>query len=81
MEYRIREARVTVSRPYSSCTERRFIAERRVTLLDIRVLEFGFWWPVINAEWRKHEIHARSDMENDIEMRLPLNVRYFEVRK
>lgn len=81
MEYRIREARICVHGRYTCWTERRFIAERRVTILDTRFVKLGFWWATTNSDWRVHEAHAESDMQDDIALRQPLSTRYFEVEK
>lgn len=81
MEYRIREARVSIQRKYANWTERRFLAERRVLIINSRFVKLGFWWPVINSEWRRHEVEAQSDIEDDMFLREPLSVRYFEVEK
>lgn len=75
-QYRIREAVVSVHvwRDHFR-RERRFLAERRVAVLG----PLAFWWPVSNGDWRRKESEAVIDMENDIGLRQPLAMRYFEV--
>jgi hypothetical protein len=67
--YRVREAVIPVSRGPRIVQERRYLAERRVSLL------WGllrFWWPVIDADWRALEGQAMRDAENDRSLREPL---------
>lgn len=68
MEYRVREARVEVCNGYRCWHERRFIAERRLTLLGI----ISWWWPVIDCNWRKTAHESRIDAERDADLRKPL---------
>lgn len=68
MKYRVREARVEVCNGSRCWHERRFIAERRVSLFGL----LSWWWPVIDGEWRKTASGARHDAEQDAELRAPL---------
>lgn len=63
--YRVREARVEVCNGYRCWNERRFIAERRVFIFGLRL----WWWPVLDAEWRKFIDQASADAERDYSLR------------
>jgi len=65
--YRIKEATVEVCNGHRCWHERRFIALRRVRLFRI----FSFWWPVVDADWRRHREGAVRDIERDAELRQP----------
>lgn len=67
--YRIREARVEVCNGYRGWHERRFIAERHVTLLGI----LSWWWPVTDGRWRETRHEAKCDVERDIELHAPIS--------
>lgn len=68
MEYRVREARIEVCNGYQCWHERRFIAERRVSLFGV----LSWWWPVIDGDWRPMAHVARCDAERDAKLRAPL---------
>jgi hypothetical protein len=67
-KYRVREARVEVCNGHRCWNERRFIAERRVSLFGL----LSWWWPVLDAEWRITAHYARCDAERDARLRSPL---------
>lgn len=67
--YRIREARVEVCNGRRCWHERRFIAERRITLLGL----FSWWWPVRDSMWHAVPEQARLDAERDAMLRAPLS--------
>ncbi|MFV1530631.1 hypothetical protein [Phaeobacter sp. JH209A] len=76
-EYRVREARVEVCNGYRCWRERRFCAERRVSVLGL----LFWWWPVIDFGWRKTEAQALEDAQRDAGLRAPLaKPRLFEVQ-
>lgn len=66
--YRVREVRVEVCRGRRCWHERRFIAERRVTLFGL----LSWWWPVLDGEPRPTVHVARCDAERDAELQAPL---------
>ena len=66
--YRVREARVEVCDGRRCWHERRFLAERRVSLFGL----VSWWWPVIDGDWRSTPYGARCDAERDAGLRLPL---------
>jgi hypothetical protein len=66
-KYRIREARVEVTDRCRTWHERRFLAERRVTLFGL----FSWWSPVLDGEWRESVDAARRDAARDAELREP----------
>lgn len=66
--YRVREARVEVCNGYRCWFERRFAAERRISLFGL----ISFWWPVTNGGWRTTACAAHADAEADMELRAPL---------
>lgn len=76
-QYRVREARVEVCNGYRCWHERRFIAERRVTIFGL----LSWWWPVLDGEWRPTAHAARCDAERDAKLRAPLAApEFFEPR-
>jgi hypothetical protein len=75
-EYRVREARVQVCNGYHCWRERRFVAERRISVLGL----LSWWWPVWDFAWRRTEAQAVEDMHWDASMRAPLaKPRLYEV--
>ena len=75
--YRIREARVEVCNGHRCWYERRFGAERRVSLFGV----LAWWWPVVNFQWRQTAEAASKDAEQDASLRVPLsNDQYVEFR-
>jgi hypothetical protein len=68
MTYRVREAIVDVCNGYTCWRDRRFIAERRVTLFGL----VSWWWPVTDGKWRETSHEARQDAESDARLRAPL---------
>lgn len=66
-QYRIREAVVEVCNGFRGWHAVRFIAERKVMVLGL----FGFWWPVLDGEWRRSEEEARRDADTDAKLRAP----------
>ena len=68
MKYRVREALVEVCNGYRCWHERKFIAERRITLFGA----LGWWWPVLDGDWRWSAEIARRDAIRDAHLRAPL---------
>ena len=77
-KYRVREAVVCVCNGYRQFSARRFIAERRLSVLGL----FEIWWPVTDGKWRKSEEAAKADADHDAHLRSPLaEPKLFEVEK
>ncbi len=75
-EYRVREALIEICDNHRCWHERRFIAERRISIFG-----FSWWYPVIDCDWRKTDVQAIDDAQRDACLRSPLSKpKLFEVQ-
>ena len=67
--YRVREGIYESCNGYSCHRKRGFLAERRVLLFWC----ISIWWPLRDGDWRDSASSAKSDIDRDAGLRLPLS--------